>query len=427
MGAARDVVPAGARFMRTTAPAILLYNPISGHGHLDSWNALFISLLLKAGWRVCAATPDAIDLVARLRVKGQADSPHLQILNWHPSPRTLSERVWGRLRRLLNPLLGPKTDAVQHDPRFLNPDDFARRVRMLRKQCQWPPEIVFNMYMDMYPTTRQSWQLFDWPKTLPWAGIRFVPTDDASEGYYGLRELAGMCFLDERVRNRYIEVLPNKCFAYLPDITEDQLPSAQTDLLSEIKKRASGRKIVFLGGTLGGNKNLARWYQLIAQMDPDSWFFVQIGEMFEDTLSEADARELAQIKQRCPENLFIKLAYLPNEAHFNEIIQGSDVIFAVYRDFAISSNMPGKAAAFNKPILVASGHLMGQRVVQYGIGRAVGQDDISAMQTALHELVKPSTTRRGCFEAYRQDFSLETLGHHFTQLLTECIHSSQRS
>jgi hypothetical protein len=70
---------------------------------------------------------------------------------------------------------------------------------------------------------------------------------------------------------------------------------------------------------------------------------------------------------------------------------------------------------------------MGQRVVQYDIGRAVGQDDISAMQTALHELVKPSTTRRGCFEAYRQDFSLETLGHHFTQLLTECIHSSQRS
>jgi hypothetical protein len=197
--------------------------------------------------------------------------------------------------------------------------------------------------------------------------------------------------------------------------------------MSEIKKRASGRKIVFLGGTLGGNKNLARWYQLVAQMDPEQWFFVQIGEMFEDTLSEADARELAHIKQQCPENLFIKLAYLPDEAHFNEIIQGSDVIFAVYRDFAISSNMLGKAAAFERPILVASGHLMGQRVVQYDIGLAVGQDDIAAMEAALCVLVKPSADRGERFEAYRKDFSIEALGDHFIKFLAKCINLSLRT
>ena len=111
--------------MRAQVPAILIYNPVSGHGHLDSWNALFISLLLNAGWRVCAATPDADDLVARLRLKGQADSAELQVLNWYLSPRTITERVWGRVRRLLNPLLGPKRDSIQHDPRFLNTVDFA--------------------------------------------------------------------------------------------------------------------------------------------------------------------------------------------------------------------------------------------------------------------------------------------------------------
>jgi hypothetical protein len=413
--------------MKAQAPVILIYNPVSGHGHLDSWNALFVSLLLRAGWRVCAATPDTADLVERLRLKGQADSPELQVLKWQVSPRTFGERVWGRVRRLLNPLLGPARDLSQHDPRFLNPDDFARRIRVLRKQCQWRPAVVFNMYMDMYPTTSQGWQLFDWPKALPWAGIRFVPTEDASEAYYGLSQLAGMCFLDERVRDCYRQAFPEKKFAYLPDITESQLPSVQTDLMSEIKKRASGRNIVFLGGTLGGNKNLARWYQLVAQMDPEQWFFVQIGEMFEDTLSEADARELAHIKQQCPENLFIKLAYLPDEAHFNEIIQGSDVIFAVYRDFAISSNMLGKAAAFERPILVASGHLMGQRVVQYDIGLAVGQDDIAAMEAALCVLVKPSADRGERFEAYRKDFSIEALGDHFIKFLAKCINLSLRT
>ncbi len=412
--------------MTSNSPAILIYNPISGHGHLDSWNALFISLLLKAGWRVSAATPDTTDLLARLRLKGQADSPFLQVLDWQLSPRTLSERVWGRVRRLLNPLLGRTSDVVEHDPRFLNPDDFAKRVRTLRKQCQWPPAMVFNMYMDMYPIPRQSWRLFDSPKLLPWAGIRFVPTEDASEGYFGLPSLAGMCFLDEAVRDKYRQALPSKHFAYLPDITESQLPCAQTELMAEIKERAGDRKIVFLGGTLGGNKNLVAWYQLIAQMDPEQWYFVQIGEMFENTLTEDDKRELAKIKHHCPENLFIKLAYLPDETHFNEIIQGSDVIFAVYRDFLISSNMPGKAAAFDKPILAASGHLMGQRVVQYDIGMVVEQDDIAAMQAALPELVKSSTARRDKFEAYRRDFSSEAMSDHLIEFLTNCMNEFGR-
>ena len=149
--------------------------------------------------------------------------------------------------------------------------------------------------------------------------------------------------------------------------------------------------------------------------------------MFENTLTEDDARELAKIKAQCPENLFVKLAYLPDEAHFNEIMQASDVIFAVYRDFKISSNMPGKAAAFDKPILVASGQLMGQRVLQYDIGMAVDENDVPAMQAALNQLVTNPQARRDNFQAYRQDFSLEALGHHFIEFLTDCINKSGRS
>jgi glycosyltransferase involved in cell wall biosynthesis len=197
-------------------------------------------------------------------------------------------------------------------------------------------------------------------------------------------------------------------------------------LLNVIKQRARGRKIVFLGGTLGGNKNLACWYQLIARMDPARWFFVQIGEMFENTLTDDDQLELKKIKQNCPENLFVKLAYLPDEAHFNEIIQGSDVIFAVYRDFAISSNMPGKAAAFNKPILVANGHLMGDRVWQYDIGMTVDQNDVSSMQLALEALVKNPDARLDKYEAYRRDFSIDVLSQHFIEFLNNCITKSDR-
>ena len=59
-----------------------------------------------------------------------------------------------------------------------------------------------------------------------------------------------------------------------------------------------------------------------------------------------------------PENFFSHTEYLPDETQFNAIINASDIIFAAYKDFTISSNMPGKAAAFDKPILVSTGYLL---------------------------------------------------------------------
>jgi len=160
---------------------------------------------------------------------------------------------------------------------------------------------------------------------------------------------------------------------------------------------------------------------LIKKADPRAFYFVQIGEMFEDTLTSDDGLELERIKKQCPENLFIKLEYLPDEAMFNEVIQASDIIFAVYRNFKISSNMPGKAAAFNKPILVADGYLMGARVSQYGIGLTVPEDNVDAMLTAINALAHSSQSMTDQFEHYRGDFSIQALSQHLTDFLTKCI------
>ena len=84
--------------------------------------------------------------------------------------------------------------------------------------------------------------------------------------------------------------------------------------------------------------------------------------------------------------------------------------------------MPGKAAAFDKPILVASGHLMGQRVLQYDIGMTVDENDVSAMQAALVALVNQSPRRQAQFDAYRKDFSSDALGQHLMKFLTDCMH-----
>ena len=410
-----------SKILKPQPPSILLYNPISGHGHLDSWNAMFVSILLGAGWRVNVLTPDSQDLIRRLESKNQSSIDQLHILDWNVLRPSFVDRVVRRIQRLMGFQSSHQENLTDLDPRFLDPVELAQRINASIRKCKWSPAFVFNMYMDMYPAQGARWLQFESLNTLPWAGIRFVPSPDHSEIYYKQASLKGMCFLDEDVCKKARHMLSQKVFGYLPDITESALPEVKSEFVRDIKIKANGRKIVFMGGTIGRNKNLSRWYQLIEKADAQKFYFVQIGEMFEDTLTCDDAHELAKIKSQCPENLFIKPHYLPDEAMFNEVIQASDVIFAVYRDFKISSNMLGKAAAFSKPIIVAAGYLMGERVTQYGIGLSVAEDDVTAMLTALYSLADgPPITERH-FETYRQNFSIQALSDHLIGFIENCM------
>jgi hypothetical protein len=229
-----------------------------------------------------------------------------------------------------------------------------------------------------------------------------------------------MCFLDAEICDAYQSRLPDKAFGYLPDVTEVALPEVATTLATDLKSRANGRTIVFLGGSIGGKKNLTHWARVIELADSEKWFFVQIGEVFENTLSLEEQIIYRQFQTSSRENFFMKAEYLPDESAFNEIILASDILFAVYRNFTISSNMLGKAAAFNKPILVAQGHLMAKRVEQYQIGRTVNEDDPTQMLKQLIALVDAPPSP-DAFAAYRQDFSHEALCHHFFNFLDKAV------
>ncbi len=437
--------------MNHVQPCVLVYNPLAGHGHLDSWNAMFISLLLAGGYRVLALTPDVAALRQRLELTGAGQSPNLQVLDWDVLRRNVAQRVVGRLGRMVAGLgarpAAPET-ASKDDPElhYLEPLEFAQRVREAVKKVAWKPHLILNMYMDLYRTDGPRWQAFDREHTqqaparklsgvhagapagpIPWVGLRFIPWATPGEGYYQTTSLSGMCFLDQAVVATYQAQLPEKQFFYLPDITHADLPQSPNALALEIRRQAQGRTIVFMGGTIGATKNLAKWLALILRADPTRWFFVQIGEVHQAALNAEDHAADEQITRSPPANLFVKTGYLPDERTFNAIIQASDILFAVYRDFTISSNMLGKAAAFEKPILVADNHLMGDRVRHYGIGKAVPQDDVGLMLSALTDLTNETATRGG-FGAYRDDFSQDALRTHLFNMMARCgvrLHSGK--
>lgn len=459
--------------MMAEPPCVLVYNPISGHGHLDSWLAMFVALLLKRGWRVLVLTPDVSALSTRLLQSGQPSAHSLQVLNWNVGLRSFFSQLWerwnafggpyyGRWRsknamlntpsgrswseRLLQAtvpflfrashiLYGSRLllekirrgdrarpgEGVADDPErgLIDPAEMARRTLCALKQARWKPAIAFNMYMDMYRTSEGAWRSFGAINRLCWAGIRFVPPPQPREGWYVLPEWRGMCFLDESVRRSYEAALPAKLFEYLPDVTDTVLPDPHFPLVEQIRERANGRRIVFLGGSIGRQKNLECWFRLIALADSDRWFFVQIGEIHRDTLTSGDLAALERTLGAPPENLFLHAEYLKDDQAFNAIVAACDIVFAVYRDFRISSNMLGKAAHFRKPLLVSDRYLMGCRVGEYGIGHAVPEDNVDAMWAGLCALALNPVPEEN-FRRYCADFNEEELVQRLDQFLRRC-------
>lgn len=444
---------------------IVLYNPISNEGHLDSWHVLFATLLLKAGYGVIAVTSDPLGLEAKLISKGYLPSETLRIvgtqdlgqttsvidkrlrliqtlrqtwLNWNAycdeveyqqyrhlkqaQNRTVAYLVYrfkystlkwlGQLMQLLHSLYKKskkhRQSSVKSVNFYLRPTDFLQQVNVVLDQYPGQVQVVLNMYIDAYPPALESWHSFRFKEGTSWGALCITPTEHPDQGYYKALNYKGTLLLDEKLTARYRRESPQYIFEYLPDVTDTALPIESGHLARELRLLAGTRKIVFMGGSIGKQKNLSRWYELVALADAQQWFFVQIGRINKNNLTLEDEAALRLVLARPPENLYIQPSFLADERIFNEVISISDVIFAVYRDFGRSSNMLSKAAYFEKPILVAKQCLMGDRVDQYRIGYAVPQDDTIAMYQALCSLSKIEHLKAH-FQTYRSDFSEEIM------------------
>jgi hypothetical protein len=427
--------------MADTRRYVVLYNPISNEGHLDSWHVLFIKLLSRAGQAVIALSPDPASLIKNLRAQGLDQTEALVVmgtestrqnslsvtaslsfaraawLRWQAlNDKALYQRIWYRtpvkaLDRLLNTAHSLYRQTRKHrvhsfipSATTLDAKQFCEQVNQVLRHYPGQVNAVLNMYIDAYSTDQSTWANFALWQDTPWFGLCISPSPLPTAGYYSVSSYRGTCFLDEAVCAAYQQQMPERVFEYLPDIADTNLPGQVTPLAKQILERAANRKIVFMGGSIGKQKNLARWFELIALANPKDWFFVQIGRLNHNNLLPEDQQALASIVKHPPENLWIQPEYLADERQFNEIIALSNVIFAVYRDFARSSNMLSKAAYFEKPLLVAAGLLMGKRVEQYQIGLTVDQDSALSMYQGLLALDSIENIKDN-FGLYRQDFN----------------------
>ncbi len=297
------------------------------------------------------------------------------------------------------------------EPGMLHPRSLVHAARQAMRHSPARPALMISMYQDVWRGGLKAWSGAG-RMPVAWAGVRFMPWPGPDSGRQDgtLRDprFKGYFFLDQAAVDAYAAALPGLRFAFIPDVTNTTLPQEPTPLAQDITRRAAGRNVALLCGSIEGRKNLGAFCRMALRADPERWFFAVVGAHIPASFSAQD-REALDAFERSPHgNTLNHDAFLPEEAHLNAVIAASDVVFAVYKDFRISSNMPTKAASFGKPILVSGRHLMGSRVRHYGTGLTVDEDDEDAMLNALERLAaEPIAPER--FAAYRADFCPQAL------------------
>lgn len=402
---------------------------------------MFAEAFLAASWTVVLVTQDPVVMRHKLEHKGLCNHPKLL---WSKASEQRAKRPIDGIKifckRVLRTILRAFESEQQrrqreYGARFLNPQTFKEDAQRALNEYPGTINLIFNMYVDGYLPQSAIWEQLGFKtvngqvegQIVPWAGLCITPSNPLEQqwqkkipSYYALSQYRGTCFLDEAAVHSHRNYFPEKHFAFLPDITETDLPAGPNPIANEITRLAGGRCIVFMGGSIGKQKNIENWASLILNLDPAKWYFVQVGRINHSSLTTEDKKALHSLRQRQPQNLFIHPDYMPDETSFNAVIAAADVIFAVYRDFYRSSNMLSKAAYFEKPILVADRCLMGERVVKYGIGLAVPATNAERIAEGLLSLAKLEELPTK-FANYRSVFSRTEFDLSLAMFATTCL------
>ena len=296
----------------------------------------------------------------------------------------------------------------------VNPAQFVADLMLAARHLGYKPDVVLNMYLDCYSDDLDKWgRLANFQPKL-YTGIHLdINNTLKSRAYEGESRMGTIFYINEDLLPPDVNAnKPNKSaassYVWIPDVATNVTPTLRSQLVTDVLGRARARKIVFLGGAIGGTKNLAAWYQTIALADKDTWFFLQVGVLDRLTLSQEDEQELDRFNAASPENVMVLNQYVDSELEFNELVSICDVVWALYRNFDRSSNILGKAAAFKKPAVVSRNYLLGERVKEFGIGMPTSENNPIEILAALTTLAQTPLPRKN-YERYSQVHGTQAL------------------
>lgn len=421
---------------------IYFVNQFSRHGHLDLYARLYSGCALQLGFRVVLVAEheggvrewlatNHPALLDRFRFFPRSE---LSAASSAATPRTFAGRVglaWRRhglagLVRRAGPSVASRAIGVARlvpgAARILprkergKGESFATLVDELlvaETRSGWPATLVFFLYLDMMNEDKEGRRSLDERLRRPWSGILFHPRNEGRSGdreperYFTARTARGAAFLNPHRIPPYTAAFPGRVFGLVPDVTDATTASHQPALAAEFTRRANGRTIVALIGSLTGDKGLPEFLQVIDRADSSRFFFVIIGEVFWGSFG-ANEPAIRRFVAEPPEHCFFHVGYVDDERHLNSMIAAADILYAVYPNQRDSANTLTKASILERPLVVNEAHLMGERVRAFTLGATVRCGDTDGILAALARLREAPRSSFG-FAAYRQAHSVQAL------------------
>jgi glycosyltransferase involved in cell wall biosynthesis len=380
---------------------------VSGKGHLDSWCGLISKVLSDRGYKIFILTPGVTE-AGFVHSQDKTSATEIEYLKWKISvaerlrltaisalsrlPRILNFLIKARQRRRDRPLGQAQSRRSSGD---VHPKSFEFQVNWAMRRRRVNPDLILNLYLDVYRSDALSWKNIKIDNNTPFVGLRFVGDDKGIDGVCTANGFKGIALFEEDMYRKYSARYENLKVVQLPDVTNTNREAMVPNEIKQLQKLADGRTIVFFGGAIGGNKNIGKFVEVISMMDPNHWFFIVIGKVDKTTFTEFDLVEYNKIESGMFKNVLLIDQYIESELIFNEYICASDIIYAVYRNFEFSSNMLMKASSFHKPIVVSDRYAMGRRVKIAEIGYTTDEDDkFSISRGLILALEKPINPER---------------------------------
>lgn len=362
---------------------LLIYNPISNAGHLDSWSAVFLEEIVKKKQEAIYVGED-IEIIK----KNIGNSKILSKIKF-VKIYNINEKIKLKLKsfffKTLNFFFSFIFNKTLHLNYFLSPVNFYSNCNQIIKKLNINNNdiLVVNMFLDIYQINEAQWIKSDNKYSFPWCGLHF---HDVKSRIDILNKLKNNIFLVFMVKNLIKKYKYKKNF-YLPEFTFSKTEIHNFNLKKKILKFKKKRKIIFMGGAIGKRKNLSNWYKLINLVNNKKYYFIQIGKVFFSDLDYDDKISFKKLKKKHPKDIFIYNKFLPNEKNLNSLISLSDIIYAVYKNFNSSSNMISKSLALKKPILVSRGGKMEADVKKYNIGEIIEYNDLKNTISAIDKIL----------------------------------------
>jgi hypothetical protein len=212
---------------------------------------------------------------------------------------------------------------------------------------------------------------------------------------------------DEYLKQRLNDQYKTLKFVGLPDVAEQHCPNMESSLIRHILEKAGNRIIVSLVGSLDRRKNVLSFLRTAESCRSDDLFFVCAGKLHVERFPVDELEEIEEIVRTSADKIFFHDDFIESDQVFDALFEISSIVFAVYTNFASSSNIIVKASQYGVPIIVSEGHLMGELVDQYNLGVCIKDFEPVVILEAIRKLI--SEDRVFGFEQFNVDHSVEHL------------------